>query len=178
MPAKKIKIISSKILYKGQWLTVRQDNFIKPDGTTAVYEVVSRKNLVVIVPFDGTKLQLVQQYRYASDQISLEFPQGFIEANEEPIEAAKRELTEEIGAYNPKISLLGEIWTSSGFLEQKLHIFKADSYTKGSSNPDSTETDLKVTDYSINQVEDLINKGSINNSPSIAAFALYKINKN
>ena len=94
--SKKAKIISTKVIYKSKWLTLRKDNFIRPDGSTASYEIIKRKNVVIIIPQINKKLIFVEQYRYALDERSLEFPQGFIEKQNENKPEEKQNYAEEL----------------------------------------------------------------------------------
>jgi 8-oxo-dGTP pyrophosphatase MutT (NUDIX family) len=174
--SKKAKIISTKVIYKGKWLTLRKDNFIKPDGSTASYEIIKRKNVVIIIPQINKNLIFVEQYRYALDERSLEFPQGFIEKNETPQDAAKREFEEEVGLKG-KVTFLGEVCTSSGFLEQKLYIFKGTNLHIGKQKLESTEKDLNVISLPLKKVKELVKNNKIKNGPTLAALSLFLLNK-
>lgn len=176
MIPKKAKIISTKEIYKSKWLTLRKDNFIKPDGGTASYEIVKRKDLVIVIPQVNKNLIFVEQYRYALDERSLEFPQGFIEKNETPQGAAKREFEEEVGLKG-NVTFLGEICTSSGFLEQKLYIFKGNNLIKGKQKLELTEKDLNVILLPLKTVKELVKNNKIKNAPTLAALSLFLLNK-
>lgn len=175
MLKKQATIISTQVLYTGKWLTLRKDTIIKPDGSNATQEVIERKDIVLVIPRVNDTMILVEQYRYAVDQRSLEFPQGFIEQGEDPLVAARRELEEEAGIKSSLI-FLGELWASSGFLEQKIHVFYAESHTPGKQNLDVTEKDMKTRVLSIENVKQYIKKGKIKNAPTVAAFSLFLIN--
>ena len=176
MIPKKAKIISTKEIYKSKWLTLRRDNFIKPDGSTASYEIVKRRDLVIVIPQVNKNLIFVEQYRYALDERSLEFPQGFIEKNETPQGAAKREFEEEVGLKG-NVTFLGEICTSSGFLEQKLYIFKGNNLIKGKQKLELTEKDLNVILLPLKKVKELVKNNKIKNAPTLAALSLFLLNK-
>ena len=174
--SKKAKIISTKTIYKSKWLTLRKDNFIKPDGSTASYEIVKRKNIVIVIPQVGKDLIFVEQYRYALDERSLEFPQGFVEEDETPKDAARREFEEEVGLKG-SIIFLGEVCTSSGFLEQKIYIFKGSNLVKGKQKLELTEKDLNVISLPLKTVKELAKNNKIKNAPTLAALSLFLLNK-
>lgn len=175
MISKKVKILSTKEIYKGKWLTLRKDEFIKPDGTRVSYEVVERGDLVIIIPQLKEEIILVEQYRYALDDRSLEFPQGFIEKDENPENAAKRELEEEIGLKG-EVNFLGTVCISSGFLEQMLYVFKGDKLSEGSQKLESAESDLKIIKTSLRNIKQMIKVNKIKNGPTLAAFSLFLLN--
>lgn len=174
MIKRKARVVSSEGIYEGKWLSVRKDNIVKPDGSGATYEIVERRDVVIIIPFSEEQFTLVRQYRYAMDEDSIEFPQGFVEDGESPEDAAKRELMEEVGMVG-EIKKLGELNTSSGFMEQTLHIYQALFKERTHQKLDDTEGDLRVLQLSSEELKDLIRSGKIKNSPTLAAFSLFLI---
>jgi 8-oxo-dGTP pyrophosphatase MutT (NUDIX family) len=174
---KKVKVLSTQKIYEGKWLTLRKDEFIKPDGSRASYEIVERKGVVIIIPQIKKDIILVEQYRYALDDKSLEFPQGFIEKDESPKNAAERELEEEVGLKG-KITLLGTVCTSSGFLEQTLYIYKGTNFIKGKQKLDNTETDLKIVSLPLKTLKEMVKTNKIKNGPTLAALSLFLLNNN
>ncbi len=168
-------VISSDVIYKGKWLTLRKDQIIKADGVHGIYEVIERKDIVAVIPKESEFFYMVEQYRHAVKARSLEFPGGFIDALESPLQAAKRELKEEIGVQAKNIKLLNTIWVVSGYSTQKLHIFLAENLTHAAQKLDDTEGDLKIKKFTIEEIERLIKTGIIKNSPTIATFAMYTI---
>ena len=128
-PNKKVRVLSSEILHKGTWLTLKKDQIIKPDGTHATHEVVERNNTVMVVAFHKKKFCMVRMYRYAVDDSSWEFPMGFINPGEEPKKAAMRELQEETGLIANTVKPFGFFWASSGLTTQKIYVYFADKFT-------------------------------------------------
>ena len=174
---KKSKLLKSKIIFSGKWLNLQEDHIIKPDGLKASYEIVERRDAVIIIAEKNEKIFMVSQFRYAINENSLEFPQGFIESGEEPDNAARRELEEETGHKSDSLISLGALWVTTGFLRQKVHIFTTSSFKKGVLNRDTTESDMKVIKLSLLEIEEKVKKGEIKNSPTIAALGLFLLNR-
>ncbi len=174
---KKTKILESKIIFSGKWLNLKEDHIIKPDGIEARYEIVERRDIVIVIAEANGRIFMVSQFRYAIDENSLEFPQGFIEKSETPKNAAERELEEETGYKPNSLISLGELWVSSGFLRQKAHVFTAVDLNLGTLNRDVTEADMGIIELSFPEIEQKIINGEIKNGPTVAAFGLFVAHK-
>lgn len=102
---------SSKTVYSDQWLKVRSDSASFPDGRVIdpyyVVEIPDWCNVVVVTRDE--KLILVRQYRYATDQVTLELPGGIIEPGETPLHSVKREMEEETGYTSGDIGFLMQV---------------------------------------------------------------------
>ena len=96
---KKPKVIESEYLIRRPWLTARRDKLLLPDGRINpefyVLEYPSWVNVIALTE-DG-KFVMVRQYRHGLGTISTELCAGVVEEGEIPIDAAKRELSEETG---------------------------------------------------------------------------------
>src|SRR5580704_3550286 len=102
------RTLSSRTIYQNPWLTLREDKVIRPDGAEGIYSVVEIRPSCGIVAIDeDDRIALVGQWRYVHDRYSLEIPTGGSEQGETPLDAAKRELTEETG-------LTAKAWTALG----------------------------------------------------------------
>ena len=91
-------VLDSAVQYRNPWITVREDRVIQPDGQEGAFGVVEMTPGVSVLPVDddGT-VHLVRVYRYTLDRHCLEALAGGIEDDEDPQEAARRELREEAG---------------------------------------------------------------------------------
>ena len=92
------RIKSSNSKYKNDWIHVSEYEALAPTSVEAVYGLVKFKNLAVgVLPIDEDGMTyLVGQHRFALGQYSWEVPEGGCPYNEAPINAAKRELSEEV----------------------------------------------------------------------------------
>src|SRR5690606_33061594 len=99
METSKWKTVSSKPAYENPWIRVEHHDVITPGGGPGIYGVVKFKNKAIgIIPVDDEGfVYLVGQYRYTLGEYSWEIPEGGGPLDEDPLEAAKRELKEETG---------------------------------------------------------------------------------
>ena len=79
---------------------------------------------VVPVTADGRVL-LVWQYRFGTGEFSLELPGGVIDAGEDPMTAAIRELEEESGAVSPRVELMSILEPNPALQGNKLYSYVA-----------------------------------------------------
>ena len=108
------KTLSSKYVYENPWLKVRHDEVMKPDGTKGIYGVIEGRNYNMIIPKIGNQFFLVEQFRYTTSRMSIEFPGGAIEPNETIDAAAARELHEETGLLGGRLTHLGFLHEGNG----------------------------------------------------------------
>ena len=92
------KYLSEQIAYPSKYLQVNKQKFNLPNGSLKDFEIHKGGGVVVVLPItDQNQVVCVSQYRPGPKQIMTELPAGFIDQNETPIQAAKRELLEETG---------------------------------------------------------------------------------
>jgi ADP-ribose pyrophosphatase len=103
-------------------------------------EIVEHPGSVAVVAIDrGGRVVLVRQLREAARTMLLELPAGAMEAGEDPIVTAQRELREETGYGQGAWRRLGAVWTSPGFLRERMHLFLAEDVEPGAAEPDADE---------------------------------------
>ncbi|MBN2073708.1 MAG: NUDIX hydrolase [Actinobacteria bacterium] len=163
---------SSREIFKGEILGLYFDRVKLPDGKTAYREKVTHPGAVAIVPVsnDG-KVILVRQYRYPVEEITIEIPAGKIDRNEDPEDCAKRELAEEIGAVNVKLTHLSSFYTTPGFCNEILHLFIATDFKKTGNNPEEDEF-LEVIETSLGEALSLIENGEIKDAKTIIGILM------
>lgn len=170
------KTLSTKKVYDGKVIVVEYDDIETSDGHKSFREVIRHPGGVVIVAEKNKNtILLVKQYRYPLKSTSLELPAGKLEYNENPDEAAKRELKEETGYVAKTWKSLGFINTTPGICDEKLYLYFAKDLTYTKPNPDEGEI-IQALEYNINDVFKMIQNGEINDAKTLCALLrAYKI---
>lgn len=139
------KTLSTKAIYQNPWISVREDQVIRPDGMPGIYGVVETRIATGVVALTETDdIYLVGQYRYATEMYSWEIIEGGADHGEEPLLAAKRELAEEAGLEAAEWSQLGgELHLSNCHSSEVGYLYVARNLKQVPSNPEGTEV-LKI----------------------------------
>lgn len=170
---------SSREIYQNDWIKVREDQVIRPDGEAGIYGVVSMKNRAIgVVPLheDGT-ITLVGQFRYTMDEYSWEIPEGGCPQGESPIEAARRELQEETGLLAAQIRPLGgEFQLSNSLTDERASLFLATDLSQGESSPEGTE-ELQLQRIPLGKALEMVLSGEIRDGLSVIAILLLALQK-
>jgi len=113
------KTLRSKVVFDNPWMTVLEDRVVNPSGGQNDYGHVRFKNrAVAIIPIDdANNTWLVGQDRYTLAEYSWELPMGGAPKNEDPLQAAKRELREETGIRAAQWTELMRLHTSNSITE-------------------------------------------------------------
>ncbi len=171
--AGKVKILSSKTLFRGRVFALKRDRVLEPSGVTAIREFVQHAGSVVVLPVlpDG-RIVLIRQYRHAAGQYLWELVAGHKEPHEDFLPGAHRELQEETGYTARRIRKLLEVFPSPGLLGEKMVIFLAEGLTKGKARP---EDDEKITQriLTLAEARKWIRSGRIRDSKTVAGILYY-----
>lgn len=161
--------IETNIIYDGKIIKVLKDDVELSNGKKSIREVVQHSGGVVILALKDTKVLMVEQYRYPLKKAILELPAGKLEKGENPDEAAKRELEEETGYKAKTWKSLGFIYTSPGFSDEKLYLYKATDLEFVGESPDDGEI-LQCNEFLLNDVLKMVEIGEINDAKTICAI--------
>jgi 8-oxo-dGTP pyrophosphatase MutT (NUDIX family) len=169
-----ITTLSSREVYRNRWMRVREDEILRSNGQKGIYGVVEKDDAAIIVPIDGGRVWLVEQFRYTIQERGLELPQGGWEMEvENPEELARGELKEETGLHAAEMTYLGTLWIAYGFTRQKQHVFLASGLTLQETDRDAEEHDLGVRDVFVEEFERMMLDGKIRDASTLAAWGLY-----
>lgn len=173
-----ITTLSTRVIYRNPWLSMREDEILRSNGQHGIYSVVDKQDCAVIIPIDfeeeGGQVWLVEQFRYTVQERCLELPQGGWEMDDvDPEELARGELKEELGLHADKMIYLGWTWIAYGFARQKQHVYLATGLTPTEKDPDPEEHDLIVHSMPVREFEDRMLDGTIRDCCTLAAWGLY-----
>ncbi len=140
MSANPWKKISTKEIYKNNWIRLREDKIINPSGNAGIYSVVEAKPAIGIVPITkDLQTYIVGQFRYPLDTYSWEIPEGGGLEGEDTLLGAQRELREETGLTGKKWTFLDTLYTSNCFTNEIGYVYLAEDLQQGQAEPDDTE---------------------------------------
>ncbi len=165
------KTVSSRLIFDGKVVHLYKDTVRLPDGAESVREYVKHIGAVCILPLtDDGEVILERQYRYAVRQILTEIPAGKLDApDEDPLEAAKRELREETGATAREMIPLGDYYGSPAILGERIRMFLARGLTFGETEFDEDEF-LEVFRLPLDEAEAAVLRGEIPDGKTQAAI--------
>ncbi len=170
----KIKRIKRELQCEGAITKYYKDTVELPNGNIAVWDFVGHNGAAAAIGvLDDGRILMVSQYRNALDRYTLEIPAGGLEPEEPTIDAAARELEEETGYKCGKIEKLITIRTTVAFCNEKIDIYLARNLVKTSQNLDEDEY-VSVKPYKLEELEEMIYNGTIEDSKTIAAILAYK----
>ena len=167
------KKISSETVFDGVLLHVRKDEVELPNGHRAVREWIEHPGASSVIPLlPDNQIILVRQFRYPVGTVTLEVPAGKLDiAGEDPIECARRELSEETGYTAGKIWKLTTIATTVGFSNEYIHLYAATDLTAGKIHPDSDEF-INVVKMPLSAALQMVETGKIYDSKSAVSILL------
>ncbi len=117
--------MTRRLAYRGRAITVWVEEARLPNGHTVELDIVRHPGAAAVVPFESEdRVLLIRQFRHATGGTIWEVPAGKLDG-EEPARCAARELEEEVGRRAGRLEKLGEIWTTPGFTDERIHLFAA-----------------------------------------------------
>jgi 8-oxo-dGTP pyrophosphatase MutT (NUDIX family) len=172
-----VETLSSRQVYANDWMTVREDAVRRADGTDGIYGVIDKPTYALVIPRDGDRLHLVEQYRYAVGRRRWEFPAGTApdRAELDPAELAVRELREETGLEAGRMELIGHLDVAPGMSSQRGTVWLATELTQGPAQREHTEQDMRAEWFTADEFERMAASGAITDSQSLAAYLLLRL---
>jgi ADP-ribose pyrophosphatase len=177
-PGKPAEVVSSELAYEVPLFKVFTDQVREKGADKPVRRDIIRHNgSVVILAVDDSKkkdplIVLERQYRHAAGQFLYEVPAGKIDADEDRLAAAKRELIEETGLRAKKWRELTRYFASPGFLGEWMQVYLAEGLTPGEAKPEPDER-IEIFQVRLSEVLRLIDAGEIRDGKTLVSVMLY-----
>jgi 8-oxo-dGDP phosphatase len=170
-----IERVASREVYRNPWLVLREDDIRRADGSHGIYSVVDKPTYALVMPYDGQRFRLVEQFRYPLGARRWEFPQGNAPGlgDLEPTELAARELREETGLRATSFEALGLLDVAAGMTSQRGWVFLATGISEGDSDREHEEQDMRSEWFGREDVEEMIRSGVLADAQSVAAYGLF-----
>ncbi|RSN32288.1 ADP-ribose pyrophosphatase [Amycolatopsis sp. WAC 01416] len=169
-----VQRVSSREVYRNNWMIVREDAVRRLDGSEGIYAVVDKPTCAVVIPFDGARFHLVEQFRYPVGMRRWEFPMGTAPelADVPPLDLAARELREETGLIAGSMTDLGTTDVEPGSSSQRGRVFLATDLTQGETQREVEEQDMRTAWFERGEFEKMIASGDITDAQTLAAYTL------
>lgn len=155
------KKLFSEEIFKGNIVHLFRDTVQLPNGKLTTREVVKHPGAVLVVPLtEENEVVMVRQYRYPFSTVLLEVPAGKLDAGEKPIDAARRELSEETGVVAEKLMDIGVYYPSVAVCDECIHMYLATKLSFCEQHTDDDEF-LSVEKIPLARLYDMIIAGEI-----------------
>lgn len=160
--------IKSELVHQGSFLQVKRDTVRLPHGGEATREYVVHPGAVVVVGLlDDGRVLLERQFRYPVGLVMTEFPAGKLDAGEQPLFCAKRELLEETGYTAREWAYAGPMHLAIGYSTEVIHVFFARGLKAGERQLDADEF-LDVCSMTPAELIDGVRTGQVTDAKTLS----------
>jgi 8-oxo-dGTP pyrophosphatase MutT (NUDIX family) len=151
-----VEALGGETVYSGRLVEVRVERFRHADGEEVTREIVRNRGAVGVVAHDSERVWLVRQPRETVEAELLEIPAGRLDVDgESPLEAAQRELAEEVGLGAQSWEQLSSFYTSAGFTDERVHLFCATHLHEASAESGENER-IEIIPWPLARLDDAI----------------------
>jgi len=157
-------------IFKGRIVTLNLETVTLPNGATVELEIIHHPGAAAVVPMkDDRTVVLIRQYRHAVGGYIYEIPAGKLHPGEDPRECAQRELEEEIGYKAGRLDQVTSAYTTPGFTDEVIHIYKATQLQRGTQNLGHDEV-LEIAEFPLEKTITMIRDGVIKDAKTIVGL--------
>jgi ADP-ribose diphosphatase len=163
-------VLSRREVYSGRVLRLEVDEIQEANGARGIREVVRhRGSVATLAVHDDGRIVLVRQYRHPVGARMWELPAGLLDAGESPMEGARRELEEETGLRAASLVPLADFYTTPGFCDERMYVFRATAFTEVPPRPDDDEV-IEVKTCTLSEAREMIRRGEIREGKTLVAL--------
>ncbi len=164
------RTIATERAFEGRLLRLRVDEIAFDDGRRGRREVVEHPGAVAILPWDGERLTLVRQWRYAAGRALLEVPAGTLDPGELPAATARRELAEEVELAADRWEQGPSFFSAPGFCTEYLTVFLATELRHTPDVAHDEDEELEPVSLTLDEALAAIDRGEIEDAKSLVAI--------
>ena len=165
--------------YKPGFLAINIKKYYLNNGATIIRDTLIKptKRAAIIIPktINNTYIMVVQPRVATKRGVTVEFPAGLIEDNENIIEGVKRELLEETGYTCSNVKMQTEYYQDTATTSSTLAILSADHCQKVQEQKLDNDEFITYIEVTLKDIEELINKNYIVDGNTMLAVALIKL---
>lgn len=168
------EILDAKVVAKSRLFQIEALDLKFSNGEERTYERMkpSGRNAVMVVPVtENGDLLLVREYAAGTERYELGFPKGLIDPGETALEAANRELKEEIGFGARQLFPLKEVVLAPSYFSSKMTLLLAQDLYPEKLEGDEPEP-LELVRWPVAQAEELLSHVDFGEARSITALLL------
>ncbi len=170
---KEEKTLKENLIYDGRIIKVYNDEVLCPNGNKAHREYIKHNGGVCILALKDGYIYFEKQFRYPYHEEVLELPAGKLELNEDPLEAAKRELKEEIGFTSLNMEYIGYFYPSVGYTNEIIRLYFSSENELGDTNPDEDEL-IEIVKLSVKEAYEMLDRGEIADAKTVILLSKLK----
>ena len=165
-----MRVFREKV-FRGRLFNVFRSKKILPNGVTGYFEEVDHPGAVIILPVFKGKIIFIRQYRAVIGKYIWELPAGKLDGAESPYSCARREIIEETGYRVKRLKKVGYIYTTPGFCNEKIHVFRADCANRKEAEREPDEI-ISVRHFTRKDVRRMFANGRIPDAKTISALCM------
>jgi ADP-ribose pyrophosphatase len=157
---------NTREIYSNRWITVTEDEVLRPGGQPGIFGVVTMIDGATVLPlFESGDVALVREYKYAVGRHTIEAMSGGVDKGEKPLDAARRELKEELGFTATTWHDLGSVDPFTSIIKCTNHMFLAEGLTRGPTDTEPGEI-VEPVFVSLAEAVEMVMDGTITHSAS------------
>ena len=164
--------LDGETVFEGRLLKVQRDTVRLPNGATTTREHIVHPGAVMILPvLPNGELVMERQFRYPLGHDVIEFPAGKLDAGEAPLQAARRELSEETGYTAQRWEFLASIHVAIAYSNERIDLFLAQGLELQAATLDEDEF-LEILRVPPSQALAWLAEGRITDAKTVVALLM------
>jgi len=172
---KKPTILRTQAVAQSRLFTIETVDLEFSNGVRRTYERMkpSGREAVMIVPIIDDNLLLIREYAVGTESYELGFPKGLIDLGESALEAANRELKEEVGFGARQLTYITKLGMAPSYFSSKMNIVIAEDLYAESLEGDEPE-ELPQVRWPLRDMMSLLNEADFTEARNVSALFLLR----